>query len=600
LFIGIIYSIKQQQNISRKKDIGMEFEHYKKYRDATSPHGEEQFAWPLYGAGLENLGKGGKPIKQEAPSYKDDELLMRIDAVSLCYTDVKEIDAGESHPRLTGRNLKERPIIPGHEISFTVVGIGKDLQKEYKIGERFTIQPDVWIDGKSRPFCFDLDGGYRQYAKIGKEVLRGDAGNYLISVPDTMTYAAVAITEPWACVEAAYRMSYRTQIVNNGKLWIIGCDKTRSNYEIDDLLSGNNLPSEITYSDIPEDLLTIIKNIAGKNDIKLAEKTIAEIEKSDEKFDDILVLDCSSDIITTAAIHLNKKGTIAICKADQDENPVKVDLGRLHYDSIYFVGSDDLNLANAYQKTKARVNLKTGGITWIVGAGGPMGRMHLQRAIEAKNGPKLILATELTQGRIESMRQFFGPLAQQNSKELIIINPQTEEKQYAEVMQRIMDAGGVDDIEVMVAAAPVVSESMKFSAKNGVVNLFAGLKRGVTAEVNSWLIYGPQQIRFVGHSGSALDDQKAVVERVVAKELNPVLSVAAVGGFKQISDGILAMKNWKYPGKIVIYPHIADYPITALNEFEEKDPEIFSLLGTGNSWTKAAETLFLDKELSNE
>ena len=578
----------------------MDFEHYKKYHDATSPYGEEQLAWPLYGAGLENLGIDGKPIKQEVPSYKDDELLMRIDAVSLCYTDVKEIDAGESHPRLTGRNLKERPIIPGHEISFTVIGVGKDLQKEYKIGERFTIQPDVWIDGKSRPFCFDLDGGYRQYAKVGREVLHGDAGNYLIPVPDTMTYAAVAITEPWACVEAAYRMSYRTQLAKNGKLWVIGCEKTRANYEIDELFSDDNLPTEIIYSDIPGYLLSGIKNIAEKNDINLTSKTVMEVKGAEEKFDDILVLDCDSATISLAGTCLNKKGTIAICKSARDENPIKVDLGRLHYDSIYFVGSDYPNLANAYQRTKPRVNLKTGGISWIVGAGGPMGRMHLQRAIEAKNGSKLILATELTQGRIESMRQFFGPLAQHNSKELIIINPQTEEKQYAEVMKRIADEGGVDDIEVMVAAAPVVKEAMHFAAENSVINLFAGLKRGVTAEVDSWLIYGPKQIRFVGHSGSALDDQKAVVERVVSKELNPVLSVAAIGGFNQIKDGIVAMKNWKYPGKIVIYPHVLDYPITALNEFEDKDPGVFSLLGAGSSWTKAAETLFLNKELSNE
>ena len=578
----------------------MKLERFQRYLGTKEKIGETQKTWPLFGAGLGNLGIDGKPVVRKVPAFSDDELLMRIDAVSLCYTDVKEVDAGQSHPRLTGRNLKENPIIPGHEISFTVVGVGKNLESDYKIGDRYTLQPDVWVDGKSMPFCFGMDGGYRQYAKVGKEILQGDAGNYLIPVPDTMTYAAVAITEPWACVEAAYRMSYRTRLTDKGKLWVIGCKNARAGFKIDELLNHGNLPDEITCSEVPEDLLSAINEAAAKNNIKVTSRPVEEMIKLDVKFNDILVLDCDSETVTAAAAKLEKKGIIAIYKAAPDEQPIKVDLGRLHYDSIYFVGSCDLNLADAFTKTKPRVDLKPDGITWILGAGGPMGRMHLQRAIESKKGPRLILATELTQGRIEAMKQFFEPLAEQNSKELIIINPQTEKEKYADVMKRISEEGGVDDIEIMVTVPQVVSEAVHHSAEKGVVNLFAGLKRGVNADIDSWLIYGPKQLRLVGHSGSALDDQKAVVERVVAKELNPVLSVAAIGGLNQISEGIDAMKNWKYPGKIVIYPHVLDYPITGLEEFKEKDPEIFKLLGTGNSWTKSAENLFLDKELSNE
>lgn len=578
----------------------MNLDRYEKYYAAKNSYKQEQLAWPLFGAGLENLGKDGNPVKRTVPSISKDELLMRIDAVSLCYTDVKEIDAGEAHPRLTGRDLKKDPIIPGHEISFTVIAVGLNLQNEYKIGERFTVQPDIWVDGKSIPFCFGMDGGYRQYAKVGKEILNGDAGNYLIPVPNKMTYAAAAITEPWACVEAAYRMSYRTSLSKNGKLWIVGCNKTRSGYEFGDLISGENLPDEIIISDIPADLLDDLKEIAVKNEITIVKKSVNEILDSNQQMDDILLLDCDSEIVTAAAAKLSKRGTIATYKVGCDAQPISVDLGRLHYDSIYFIGSEELNLTSAFRKTKPRVNLKPGGITWILGAGGPMGRMHLQRAIEAKNGPKLVLATELTQERMQSMKQFFEPLAKQNSKELIIVNPQTEKEKFDAVMKRISAEGGVDDIEVMVAVAQVVSDAAQYAANNCVINLFAGLKRGVCTEIDNSLIYGPKQVRFVGHSGSALDDQKAVVERVVSGELNPELSVAAIGGLNQIRNGIQAMKNWKYPGKIVIFPHVIDYPITALSEFEEKDPEIFALLGAGKSWTKSAEKLFLEKELSDE
>ena len=73
-----------------------------------------------------------------------------------------------------------------------------------------------------------------------------------------------------------------------------------------------------------------------------------------------------------------------------------------------------------------------------------------------------------------------------------------------------------------------------------------------------------------------MDDQKEVVKKATSGELNPNLSVAAVGGIKQIADGIRAMQKKIYPGKIVIYPHIPDYPLTALDDFREKDPEVFS------------------------
>ncbi len=61
------------------------------YQNVENPIPESQYAWPLYGAGIEKLGLDGKPVKREIPEITADELLMRIDAVSLCYTDVKEI-----------------------------------------------------------------------------------------------------------------------------------------------------------------------------------------------------------------------------------------------------------------------------------------------------------------------------------------------------------------------------------------------------------------------------------------------------------------------------------------------------------------------------
>ena len=50
---------------------------------------EKMLAWPLFGTGFEAFGKDDKPCVVNVPEIKDDELLVRIDAIGLCFSDVK-------------------------------------------------------------------------------------------------------------------------------------------------------------------------------------------------------------------------------------------------------------------------------------------------------------------------------------------------------------------------------------------------------------------------------------------------------------------------------------------------------------------------------
>lgn len=571
----------------------MKIRHYKE-ADGKTP--SEHKGWPLYGDGIESLGKNGKPVVIPVGEYGDDQLLMRIDAVSLCYTDVKEINQGSKHPRLSDRDLPNDPIIPGHEISMTIVGVGKDLEDQYHIGQRMTMQPDVWVDGVSIPFCFGMDGGYRQYAVIGQEILNGDAGNYLIPVPDDMSYAAAAITEPWACVEAAYRMQYRDHVKPNGRMWIVG--GVRSSYKFDALFEEKKTPATVILSSVSDETKSAIELLSKEYSFSVVEEDLNACIEGGDQFDDIILLNCDRDITDQVSGKLAKGGMLVMVKAQQAEDEFFIDLGRLHYDDIYFAGGVDLDISKAYTQTKPRVELKTNGKAWILGAGGPMGRMHLQRAIESESGPSVILASEVTPDRYQSLKQDFPALAKKHNKDLIILNAKVEPEDYARYMQEVKDSGGFDDIEIMVTIPAVIADAAQYAAKEGAINLFAGLKRGVGMDLDASLIYGEKQIRFIGHSGSGLDDQKAVMQRTIQKQLKPQLSVAAIGGLNQIADGIRAMKEWVYPGKIVIYPHVEDFSLTALHEFAEKDPALYRLIEKENCWTQEAEEYFLNKELS--
>ena len=68
-------------------------------------------------------------------------------------------------------------------------------------------------------------------------------------------------------------------------------------------------------------------------------------------------------------------------------------------------------------------------------------------------------------------------------------------------------------------------------------------------------------------------------------------------GFRQVPDGIRAMIAKTYPGKIVVFPLVADFPLTALSDLKQVLPEVYNKLGSGGAWTGEAEAAFLEATL---
>ena len=134
------------------------------YRAGRQDLPTHMLRWHLYGAGLENLGREGLPEQVPVPSYGADELLVRQDACGLCFSDTKVIGLGHNHPRMTGRDLATDPVTLGHEVSCTVVGVGEKLADKFHIGDRFTVQADVFYRGKSMAYGYAISGGLAEYS----------------------------------------------------------------------------------------------------------------------------------------------------------------------------------------------------------------------------------------------------------------------------------------------------------------------------------------------------------------------------------------------------------------------------------------------------
>lgn len=555
-----------------------------KYRSASFPLPDHQWFWPLYGAGLENMGVDGKPIRGSVPLPNPDQLLVRHDACSLCFSDTKVIHAGEQHPRLLGRNMLENPVILGHEISLTVVRVGKNLKNKYYIGQRFTIQPDIYRDGISTAYGYALPGGLSQYNLLGGEVLAGDDGNYLLPLKPETGYAEAALSEPWACVVAAYQQEYRTGLASKGTFWIIDSGRGKD-LPVSEFLTDMNNPSQIMLTTASESFRTQVRNYADFHSIQLVDvPTLDNLPV--QNVDDILFLGNDPIIIESLMHHLAIGGVVAIVSSDPVPRPVSVDLGRIHYNRWMIIGTESNNLATAY-KTPIRSNLKPGGNAWFIGAGGPMGRMHVQRAIQQSKPPNTIICTDINAARLNDLQVSLLPVARQRGVRLVCLNPANEEE-YTIGMQDLSRLG-FDDIVVLAPVAHLIAQAATCLAPGGVMNLFAGLPRGTTVPLDLNPIIDTRQVRYIGSSGSRIQDQQITLDLIENGGLMTNHSVAAISGLLGAREGMRALIDGRFSGKVVVYPQLLGLGLYPISELKEILPSVHAHLSADGHWTNAAE-----------
>lgn len=576
-------------------------EKFDRYQSADAPVPEESWAWNMYGAGVENIGRDGKPEKVPVVEPEPNQLLVRVDAVGMCYSDVKLIKQGGSHPKLYDRDLAQNPTRLGHEATHTVMRVGEALRDQFHPGQRLALQPDIYQDGKSTAYGYTIPGGLIQFHLIGPEVLDADAGSYVIPVEGDVGYAEAALTEPWACVEAAYTQRRRLTPKSGGRMWIVGhADDSRA-YEFS---SGLDAPSTVVVTDIPTGLLQRVREEVAGGGGRMVERnglTPADYEELNAEladgagFGDIVVLDPrSAEMVSAAAKLIARRGTFNLVGREPLDNRVAIDVGRIHYDYTAYVGNPGPDIAASYGEERNRCELRAGGMAVFVGAGGPMGQMHVQRAIELTEGPSLLIATEINPERLAALREGFVPLAQERGKRLIPFNPEEAGEPLHELVMRETGDRGADDVVVSVPVAPLMASAAEVMAPDGMLVLFAGVPNGTFAPLDMNVVY-LHNAQYTGTSGSTLDDQRMVIRKTLVGELSPNRSVGAIGGMEAAQDSVRAMMEGDYPGKIVVFPQITGVPLTGLSELKETLPDVATHLGPGDTWTSEAERALIEE-----
>lgn len=580
----------------------------KEYRQGTGQLPARHSLWPLYGVGFENLGRKGQPIEVSMPTYGPDQLLVRHDACGICYSDVKVIRAGGEHPRLFGRDLAADPVVLGHEVTLTVVGVGESLQGHFQVGQRFAVQAEIYYKGHNLAYGYMLQGGMSQYSVLGDEVLRGDDGVYLIPVRPDTGYAQAALTEPWACVEAAYNIHYRQSLRPRGIAWLIGSfAPAGAPYQLSRGFDRLSHPDLVFLTDVPAGLATSIKARAAGLGAEVVERNglvpaqygtaWADIVScgtgSGEGIDDVVLLGpAPSPAISAAFCTLARGGMLNLVSDLPLPHRAAIDTGWLHYDQMALVGNRGLDIAASYGPVRSM--LRAGGRLWLLGAAGAMGHMHVQRAIEVGPRPSRIIATNRSSSRIEALQERFGAAAREFGIDLVCLTEdELGPEQFRHRLWELSDGEGFDDIVILAPSIRAIEDGTDLLAPGGVMNIFAGLKRGTDAHLDLNPVVDQRQVRFVGSSGSSIADMRRMLELTEQGWLSTNRSVAAVAGLDGFKDGVQAVAEGVFPGKVVVYPHIRGLGVTPLADLKERLPAVYAELGAGEVWTKEAEAVLL-------
>ncbi|HMQ52532.1 MAG TPA: zinc-binding dehydrogenase, partial [Anaerolineae bacterium] len=228
--------------------------------------------------------------------------------------------------------------------------------------------------------------------------------------------------------------------------------------------------------------------------------------------------------------------------------------------------------------------------SWFIGAGGPMGQMHVQRAVRLASPPTTILATARTPDRIAELDETIGQEAWARGLNFTCLSLSSPD--YADQVATLAGSG-FDDIIVLAPSTTAIAEAAGYLAPGGVMNVFAGLKRGTMVPLDLSGVY-LKNIRFIGHTASTIDDLKRMLHQTEAGELSPNRSVKAVGSLAAAREGFQAVHDARFPGKVVIFPQIKDFPLTPLPALKERLPSVYAKLKDGHEWTVEAEQEFLE------
>jgi L-sorbose 1-phosphate reductase len=529
-----------------------------------------QYAVQLVGPGQLKLNTA-KEVHRPGPH----QVLARIECVGLCFSDLKLLKQFDQHPRksavvkgLSAEALSEmpnyvpgtKPTVPGHEVTCRIVAVG-DKVRHHKVGERCIVQADyrdIPTAGSNSAFGYNFEGALQEYVLLDERVIVGSTGErFLIPVDDQLAASAVALVEPWACVEDSYVTPERKTIKAKGRLAIVAEN-----------------PASVSLEALPCDP-------AGKP-AEVLRKTPAEAGSlANESCDDIVYFGADKATLEILNDKLAAQGIMNVVLGGKKIGAhVNIGLGRVHYGMTRWIGTSGSNPAESYKHIPATGEIREGDSVVVIGAGGPMGQMHVIRAACAGIRSMTLIGTDVDDARLASLQKKAEPFAKANRVDMKMLNT-----------AKTPLSGKFSYFALMAPVPALVANSIRDSKPGCIINIFAGIPAPTKHEIDLDA-YVANRCYMFGTSGSTIGDMKIVLRKVTEGQLSTNSSVDAVSGMAGATDGIAAVENRTLAGKIIVYPMLHNMGLIPLVELHKTFPAVAAKLENGQ-WTKAAEAELL-------
>ncbi|MGI6071037.1 MAG: zinc-binding dehydrogenase [Blautia sp.] len=272
----------------------------------------------------------------ERPQCPEDGLLLKIMAVGLCGSDIRN---------LTSDSRKGNyPFIYGHEIVGVVEETGSK-QTKYAVGDRLFLFPgtycmecDECISGHSEN-CSNHEvsslsgtGGFAQYVAVsGEKIRRGG----IYEIPEGVTYEAASLGEPltsvFACLENV-QVGYPDTLVIIGA-GPIGCFMAQ--------LAKIRGAQKVIMLDLNDSRLEMAKSFGVDITVNSAkEDPIAAVRKlTGGKGADKVISATPANATQTQSIHMVKKGGLVVFFGGVPKGSMtELDCNLIHYNNIWIKG----------------------------------------------------------------------------------------------------------------------------------------------------------------------------------------------------------------------------------------------------------------------
>jgi threonine dehydrogenase-like Zn-dependent dehydrogenase len=508
-----------------------------------------------------------KPVPTPGPH----EILVKVEAVGLCFSDLKLLKQFDSHPRkseivsgIDAELLKgvqsyvpgNKPVVPGHEVVCHIVAVGDEV-KHHTVGERCLVQTDyrqLLTDSSNAAFGYNFEGGLQEYTLLDERVvISPDGQRFLIPAGNEKGASAVALVEPWACVEDSYVTKERQRIKAGGKLLVVVAEGRKA-VGLKESLSPQGEPAET--------------------------KTISPDEAADlpdDYFDDILYFGSSKATLDVLNDKLTSMGIInVVLGGEKIGELVSVGVGRVHYGMTRWIGTTGNDAFESYATIPNDGEVRPQDKVLVIGAGGPMGQMHVIRDICLDLPGISVVGTDFDDSRLKALLAKAKPMADANNVSLQLVNPQTNPVE-----------GTFSYIALMAPIGALVASAITDADEGAIINIFAGIPQPTKHDLDLDM-YIEKRCFMFGTSGSTIDDMRLVLGKVEDDQLNTNSSVDAVSGMAGAIEGLGCVENRTLAGKIIVYPALREVGLIPLADLPKHYPTVAAKL-EGGMWTRAAE-----------